>query len=207
MDFSDKEQLAQLEQLAHERNWGLSLLVLGWWHLAAFSACYYLTIAHEYHDSTGYLAIWVTEFLGIAVIFRLCGGPRRDVAPTPLELLVRRVWISYFFLAFNLGTLNTLRGNRLFEFFPAIASLASFSLLMMTFLLSRRFFIAVVTMFLSGLVMAAHLAHAYLVFAVAWWLVLNGIGGTLMMKGRQTTQRDHRAATPAAMREPLQEAQ
>jgi hypothetical protein len=34
---------------------------------------------------------------------------------------------------------------------------------------------AVLVMFGCGLFMAAYLLHAYLVFAVAWWLVLNGI--------------------------------
>jgi hypothetical protein len=72
--------------------------------------------------------------------------------------------------------MNTLRGYKLFELFPAMTSLASFAFLVMTFAISRRFFAAVLVMFASGLVMAAHLLHAYLTFALAWWLVLNGIG-------------------------------
>jgi hypothetical protein len=89
---------------------------------------------------------------------------------------VRRIWIAYFVLAFNLGSLNVLRGHALFEFFPAIASLASFAFIMMSVLLSGRFFAAVLVMFGSGLLMAAHLLHAFLIFALAWWLVLNTIG-------------------------------
>jgi hypothetical protein len=54
----------------------------------------------------------------------------------------------------------------------------------MTFAVSRRFFAAVLVMFASGLLMAAYLPHAYLTFAVAWWLVLNGIGFRLLRAGR-----------------------
>ena len=87
-----------------------------------------------------------------------------------------RVWISYFLLAFNLGTMNTLRGSAMFELFPAMASLASFAFLVMTFAVNRWFFAAVLVMFASGLLMAANLLHSYLIFGLAWWLVLEGIG-------------------------------
>jgi hypothetical protein len=88
---------------------------------------------------------------------------------------------------FNLGTLNTLRGHRMFEFFPATGTLASFAFLVMTFAVSRRFFAAVVVMFTSGLLMAAYLLHADLVFALAWWLVLEGIGLRLLRGGTPLT--------------------
>jgi hypothetical protein len=170
-----QEQRQQLAQLALERNWGLSLVLVGWLHLAIFLTCYYLTIVRDYHGSFGYLTLWLGELAAVGLIFRVCGGARR-AEPPPLELLVRRIWIAYFVLAFNLGSLNVLRGHALFEFFPAIASLASFAFIMMSVLLSGRFFAAVLVMFGSGLLMAAHLLHAFLIFALAWWLVLNTIG-------------------------------
>ena len=71
----------------------------------------------------------------------------------------------------------------MFELFPAMASLASFAFLMMTFAVHRRFFAAVLVMFPAGLLMAAFLLHAYLIFGLAWWLVLNGVGLTLL-RGR-----------------------
>jgi hypothetical protein len=173
-------QLDQLERLARERNWGLSLLLVGWLHLLAFSLCYYLTVARDYHAAAGYLAVWAGELCGAALIFRLCGGPRPADAPPPLARFVFRVWAAYFVLAFNLGTLNTLRGHDRFEFFPAMASLASFGFLVMSFAVSRRFFWAVPVLFAAGLLMAAFLLHAYLIFGVAWWLVLNGVGLVLL---------------------------
>jgi hypothetical protein len=183
--LASEAQREQLRQVAARRNWGLSLLLVGWLHLLAFSACYYLTIVRQYHQAPGYLAVWVGELCGLWLIFRLCGGPRRGEPAPALELLLRRVWTAYFILAFNLGSLNTLRGNELFEFFPAMASLASFAFLVMAVTVNWRFLAAVLVMFGTGLLMAAHFLHAYLFFALAWWLVLNGIGLALLVDRRR----------------------
>jgi hypothetical protein len=183
-DLPMAEQRARLAHLAAERNWGLALALVGWLHLLAFGLCHYLT-AVDFHVPPVYVAIWVAELCGVWLLFHACGGPRPAAPPPlPLELLIRRVWTAYFVLAFDLGSLNTLRGHAMFEFFPAIAPLASFALLMMTALVDRRFLAAAVVMFGSGLLMAAHLPHAYLIFAVAWWLVLQGIGGALWLDRR-----------------------
>jgi hypothetical protein len=180
-ELATAPQVGDLVRLARRRRWGLSLVLIGWLHLLAFSLCYYLTIVRDYHQPVGYLSVWAGELLGVGLIFRLCGGRRpADEPPQAAERFVVRVWGSYFILAFNLCTMNALRGHRMFEFFPAMASLASFAFLAMTFAVSRRFFPAVLVMFASGLLMAAYLLHACLVFALAWWLVLNGIGLRLM---------------------------
>jgi hypothetical protein len=178
-------QRRELGRIARERRWGLALVVTGCWHLLAFLLCDHLTVVQEYHGSMGYLAIWVVELCGTWLIFRLCGGPRRPDQPVcPLEQLVRRVWLGYFVLAFNLGSLNTLRGHQYFEFFPATASLASFALIIMSITVDRRFFFAVVVMFVGGLLMAANLMREYLIFAVTWWVILNGIGLALVSSTR-----------------------
>jgi hypothetical protein len=183
-ELATPSQREQLERLGRERRWGGSLVLVGWLHLLAFSLCYYLTIVRHYHESAGYLAVWVGELLAVGLIFRLRGGPRPAGEPPPLVRFIARVWIAYFLLAFNLGSMNTLRGHDLFELFPAMASLASFAFLVMTFAVSRWFFTTVLVMFAAGLLMAAYLLHAYLIFAVAWWAVLQGIGGVLILAGR-----------------------
>jgi hypothetical protein len=182
-ELSTPSQIEQLGELARHRRWSLALVLVGWLHLLAFSLCYYLTIFEDYHQPAGYLAIWVSELLGAGLIFRSCGGSRAPRASLPLERFIVRVWAAYFLLAFNLGTMNTLRGHTMFEFFPAMASLASFAFLVMTFAVSRRFFAAVLVMFISGLLMSAYLWHAYLIFAIAWWLVLNATGMGLWRHG------------------------
>ncbi len=126
----------------------------------------------------------------MGLIFRLCGGPRSAEPSPPLARFLFRVWISYFALAFNLCSMNTLRGHRMFELFPAMASLASFGFLIMTFAVNRRFFAAVLVMFAAGLLMSAFLLHAYLIFGLAWWLVLNGIGSDAAVGPRPVPRSD-----------------
>jgi hypothetical protein len=187
VELSAPVQIEQLARRARDRNWGLSFLLAGWLHLLCFGLCSHLSVSRAYHDAAGYLIIWLGELLGMALIFRLCGGRRSPEAPRPLERFVVRVWISYFLLAFNLGSLNTLRGHAMFELFPAMASLASFAFLIMTFAVDRRFFAAVLVMFVAGLLMAAHLLYSYLTFGLAWWLVLNGLGVRLWLERSAST--------------------
>jgi hypothetical protein len=80
----------------------------------------------------------------------------------------------------------------MFELFPATASLASFAFLTMTFAVNRCFFAAVVVMFACGLLMAANLLHCYLIFALAWWLVLESIGLRLWLDRRAGQRRPGR---------------
>ena len=187
LEFLAKDQVEALQTLAMRRNWGWAILLVAWLHLLAFLACYYLTIVQNYHEALGYLSIWTGELCGMWLIFRLCGGQRLSDAPsTPLEVFIRRVWIAYFLLAFNLGTMNAIRGHALFELFPATASLASFAFIIMSVVVSWRFFGAVLVMFASGLLMAGNLIHEFLIFAISWWLVLNCIGVVLLLQRTRT---------------------
>src|SRR5882757_2140994 len=89
VEWPEAEQRLELRRIARERNWGWTLLLIGWLHLAAFSFCYWLTISCEYHDSTGYLLIWLGELLGVWTLFRVCGGRRgASQQPMPMELFV-----------------------------------------------------------------------------------------------------------------------
>src|SRR5436309_2967978 len=58
-ELSTPSQRDELTRLARRRRWGLSLILVGWLHLLAFSICYYLTIARGYNEAPGYLALWV----------------------------------------------------------------------------------------------------------------------------------------------------
>lgn len=180
-ELAAPEQREEVAAAARERRWGLAFILIGWLHLLAFGLCYYLTIVVEYHDAPAYLAIWAAELAGLALVFHCCARRPTGVAPLPpLARFIVRVWLAYFLLAFNLCTMNQLRGHAMFELFPAMASLASFGFLMLTFAVQRRFFLAVLVMFAAGQLMAAFLPHAYLIFGLAWWLVLNGVGVALL---------------------------
>src|SRR5262245_52004975 len=102
-ELSTPAQVAQLARHARQRGWPLALVLVGWLHLVAFSLCYYLTIVRDFHEGNAYLAIWIGELCGVALILRLCGGPMAD-EPSPLARFVVRTWIAYFVLAFNLAS-------------------------------------------------------------------------------------------------------
>lgn len=192
--FATPQQREQLARLARRRRWGPAFILVGWLHLLAFGFCYYLNFVLDFHVPAAYLATWIGEVLGCWLIFRLLSG-RRVEPIEPLERFVRRVWITYLVLGFNLCSLHTLRGHQFFEFFPAIASLASFAFIMLAIVVDRRFFAAVLVMYPTGLLMAAFFLHAYLLFAIAWWLVLNGLGITLMQhvpRNEPTSKQDIR---------------
>jgi hypothetical protein len=199
-ELATPAQRDQLLRLSRRRRWGLSLLLLGWLHLLAFLICYYMTIVCKYNGAPGYLTVWGAELCGMALIFRLCGGPRSAEAPLPLARFVVRVWATYFLLAFNLCSLNALRGHVMFELFPAMASLGSFGFMVMSFVIDRRFYAAVLVLFAAGLLEAANLPHAFLVFALAWWLVLNGVGVALLRQRRPALRESSSAdGSPARL--------
>ena len=197
-ELSTPAQRGQLLRLARRRRWGLSLLLVGWLHLLAFSICYYMTIVCHYNGAPGYLTVWAAELCGMALIFRLCGGPRSAEAPLPLGRFVVRIWTAYFLLSFNLCSLNALRGHIMFELFPAMASLGSFAFLVMSFVIDRRFYAAVLVLFAAGLLEAANLPHAFLVFGLAWWLVLNGVGIGLLWRRRPALRQSASAGSSPA---------
>ena len=182
-----KEQmLGQLEATAAARNWALALAVVGWLHLGVFVSCHYLSSVRDYHYPPVFAALWAAELMGVAAAFRLCGG-RRGPKPAiqPIERLVRRIWGAYFVLAVSVTMLNGTAGHTHFVLLPAIASLASFAFIMMTVLVTWRFFGAVLVMFASGLLMAAHPHYAYVIFGVAWWFVLERIAMMLWQNRRR----------------------
>lgn len=182
LDIVAAAERRQFTHLAIERNWGTCFILVGWLHLVAFCYCQHLDFI-DYHVPALFLSVWIAELLGTWMIFRMVAGPRAAPAGL-LERFVRRVWIAYFILAFNLGSMHTLRGLTPFEVFPAMASLASFSFIMMTVVVNWRFIAAVIVMFATGLLMAAYFDYAYWIFAAGWCLVLNGIGVALLIRGR-----------------------
>jgi hypothetical protein len=199
-ELATSAQLDSLEQQAIRGKWGLALLLIGWLHLLAFSGCDFLSAVHAYHEAAGYLAIWIGELCGVWLIFRFCKRSTPREVPSPLARFVVRVWVSYFLLAFNLGTLNTLGGHELFELFPAMALLASFGFFVMTFTISRLFSVAALVMLIAGLLMSMNLMRSYLTFAIAWWLVLQVIGLVLLSRHPRSL-----ALTPAGIPESTQE--
>ena len=72
-------------------------MLIGWLHLLAFSICYYLTIACNYNEAAGYLAVWgARNCCGVALIFPILRRSAVNEPSLPLARFVVRIWISYF---------------------------------------------------------------------------------------------------------------
>lgn len=199
-----ERMVSQLEATAAGRNWGVALVVAGWVHLGVFMLCHYLSSVWDYHHRAVFVALWVGELAAVAAVFRLCGGRRgAEPAVSALERVVRRIWGAYLILAINVTVLNGTAGHARFVLLPAIASLASFSFIMMTVLVTWRFFGPVLVMFASGLVMVHNPQYAYLVFGVAWWIVLERAGMVLWQKRRERRSVRRPPALVGAERELL----
>ncbi len=165
------DDVAELRRAALRGRWSLGLMAIAWVHLATFTASHAL---YRGGDRTPgrYLAVWGLEFAAVVVLARrmVTDGGRRP-AP-PLVGLLARIWGTFLILGFSVASLNTMTGSPPDWFKPAWATLSTFGLAMMAWVVSLWFLVPAVQMSLAALLMARYLEQAYLTYAVSWWLVL-----------------------------------
>lgn len=184
--------VADLDFVASRDRWGLALMAVGWVHLAVFLVCHLLHVSGDRRE-IHYVLAWGLELLGVILVLRAIAG-RGWYRSTPLAGLIARVWITFLILSFNLASLNNLTGMDQLWFKPPLSTLSSFGFMTMAYLLGWRFFIPAVQMYFTGLLMALHPDHCYLIYALSWWVALQGIG--LILERRR--QRRHLAASDIA---------
>jgi hypothetical protein len=175
-----KPLLADLAYVARRDRWGQSLIVIGWIHLAAFLSCQALYSSGDRKEWPP-LVIWGTEFGMVLLALKWISGAGW-FRSTPLAALIVRVWATFLILSFNLASLNSLSGWDYDWFKPPLATLSSFGFMCMAYLLGARFFLLAVVMYFTGLLMLHHPSHAYLIYGLSWWGVLQTIGLILEWK-------------------------
>jgi hypothetical protein len=94
------------------------------------------------------------------------------------------------FLCLNVVMLNVLSGQPLFAFLPVLAVLSSFGFTVLTTVISRRFMIAGLMMFGTGLLMAAFPAYRFLIFGSGWLLILQSLAAVFFLKRRKWLAAD-----------------
>lgn len=184
--------LADLDFVASRDRWGLALMAVGWVHLAVILVCHLLHISGDHHE-IHYVLAWGLELFGVVLVLRLIAGPGW-FRSTPLAGLIARVWITFLILSFNLASLNNLTGMDQLWFKPPLSTLSSFGFMTMAYLLGWRYFILAVQMYFTGLLMALNPDQSYLIYALSWWVALQGIG--LILERRR--QRWHLATSDVA---------
>ncbi len=178
-----REEARELGRIAVQERWGLVLTAIGWLHLAVFLSSYALARSGD-ETPLHYMGPWIGEAVLTAWILRRgLVRPGQRTEPLPgLFALVVRIWVTFLIVALNTVSLNRLTGLDHVWFRPVLASLSTFAFAMMAWLLHYGFFGPAVLMSLSGLLMARFPEHAYLFYALGWWISLNGIGLTLERK-------------------------
>jgi hypothetical protein len=182
-----RQMVAQLERTAAGENHWLIYLLLGWEHLAACIASYYLVevLGWRYHPKRWpNLVVWLSWVVLAAATVHLI-RIRSQAEKSPLASVVKRIWILFFLLCGNVVGLNLITGLPVFVFLPVLATLGTFAFAMLTMLLSRRFLAASLAMFATGIFIAYFPAYGLLIYGGSWLLVLQTLGILLYLSKRR----------------------
>jgi FtsH-binding integral membrane protein len=179
------EMLAGLEETSLRENHGLIYMLLGWQHLIACAVTNYLieVVRLPYPHRWPYLLPWLAWVLLALATVRWVRG-RRPAGESPLGVLLFRTWTVFFLLCGNVVALNYAAGLPIFAFLPVLSTLSAFGLSILTVVVSRRFWPAILLMFVTGLVCARFPAYGLTIYGVSWLMILQMLGIILMRRRR-----------------------
>ena len=186
--------IADLTRIAARDRWGRALILMGWIHLAFFGLCQ-LIYDPNVHGDPRHVILWVLEVATVVGMLRALLGPGWMRA-TPLGGVIVRVWGTFFILAFNLATINSLTGWDLNWFKLAWATLSTFGFATMAWLVNPWFLVPAVQMYVTGLLMVRFPALIYLIYGASWWAALQGIGLILERRRLQGLRAESFQAEP-----------
>ncbi len=177
LKFCQAALVADLARVAVRDRWGRALMLVGGLHLVYFGVCQAIYVPIARSDPR-YVVLWFLEVATVIGVLRLALGVRWFRA-TPMAGVVARIWGTFFVLALNLATYNSLTGWTLDWFKLGWATLSTFGFATMAWLLTPRFLVNAVQMWLTGLLIIQYPHWSYLIYGVSWCLALQGIGLTL----------------------------
>jgi len=186
-----QEMLAQFERTVILENQWVLYVLLAWQNLAACIVSHLLLEVWGLHyPRWPYLVIWLAQ-AALALGTVRCFSGRPQIEESPLEPINKRIWLVFLFLSFNVAILNVLLGLPVFIMLPALAGLGSFAFTAMTAMISKKFSIFGLWMFLTGIVMARLPQYGFLLFGGSWWVVLHVLAVVFFLRRR------HRLARPS----------
>ncbi len=166
--------VAELRRVAIRDRWGLGLMAIGWVHFATFLTCHILYRSGDLRPPK-YLLLWAIEGVVVIVLIRRMVTSNGRHLPPPMVGLLARVWITFLLMAFSVVSMNNLTQMPPEWFKPVWGTLSTFGFAMMAWLVSLWFLVPAILMSLTGILMANFTSDAYLIYAVSWWLVLQGV--------------------------------
>jgi hypothetical protein len=180
-----RAMIQSLERTAARENYWLIYILVGWEHLAACVATYYLVeiLGLQRPYRYPYLVVWLLWVLVAWGTIRLVRG--HSASPSsPLVAQIKRTWTMFFLLCGNVIGLNVTAGLPVLVFLPVMATLGTFAFSFLAVVLSRKFLAASLVMFVTSLLIAWFPACGFLIYGGSWLLVLHVLGLILLRNKR-----------------------
>jgi hypothetical protein len=157
--------------------WSRALMAVAWIHLLAFVICHTLHNPRQDSDPR-HILVWFIELVSVFVAMRIFAGKGWFWSPQAIHF-VGRLWLTLLILSFSLSTLNATIGWQTLWFKAAWGTLSSFFFATLAWLITPRFLILAVQMYVTALLMARFMDWNNLIYGVSWWLALMVIAWTV----------------------------
>jgi hypothetical protein len=165
--------------------WSRALMAVAWIHLLAFVACHYLHSPRQDSDPR-HILVWFIELVTVFVAMRIFAGKGWFWSPQAIHF-VGRLWLTLLILSFSLSTLNATIGWQTLWFKAAWGTLSSFFFATLAWLITPRFLILAVQMYVTALLMARFMDWNNLIYGASWWLALMEIAWAVRRRERSLT--------------------
>jgi hypothetical protein len=160
-----------------------ALMTVAWIHLLAFAVCHTLHSPTQESDPR-HILVWFIELVGIFVAMRLVVGKGWFWSPEAIHF-IGRLWLTLLILSFSLSTLNATIGWHTLWFKAAWGTLSSFFFATLAWLITPRYLILAVQMYLTALLMARFMEWNNLIYGVSWWLALMEVSWVVRRREHQ----------------------
>jgi hypothetical protein len=163
--------------------WSRALMAVAWIHLIAFVVCHKLHGPGRESDPR-HILVWFIELVAVFAAMRAFAGKGWFWSP-PVMHLIGRLWLTLLILSFSLSTLNATIGWETLWFKAAWGTLSSFFFATLAWLITPRFLILAVQMYVTALLMARFMDWNNLIYGVSWWLALMEIAWAVGRRERE----------------------
>jgi len=170
-----REALAEFERTAARESFWLTYTLLGWTNLLACAVSHYLVAVLNVQDYVPYLALWIVQ-IGLALGATSLVGSSWKTDHLPLLAQINRIGTIFVLLCWNVAALNVILGLPVFTLLPVLATLSSFTLLVLSMIASPRLLLAALVMFVTGSLMALFPEIGFLLYGLGWLVVLQTLG-------------------------------
>ena len=172
--------------------WSRALMTIAWIHLVAFVVCHSMHSPRQESDPR-HILVWFIELVSVFVAMRLVVGKGWFWSPEAIHF-VGRLWLTLLILSFSLSTLNATIGWQTLWFKAAWGTLSSFFFATLAWLITPRYLILAVQMYVTALLMARFMDWNNLIYGVSWWLALMEIAWIVRRRERQGAETPHGGA-------------